>query len=153
VILRNDCNGRNQKLDECAKHLQSTRTFGSSQDKWLLLPVFLKANGLVKQHIDSFNHFVDHDLKNLLNTNNCVTSDVDPKCFLVYTNIYVGKTTMVALGTGPSHRRMQAEVHDVICTGGRRYRVSAGDQAHQTAASYAGPLTDHAREQQVHAQW
>ena len=52
--------------------------------------MFLKANGLVKQHIDSFNYFVDHDLKNILNTNNCVTSDVDPKCFLVYTNIYVG---------------------------------------------------------------
>jgi len=59
----------------------------------------------------------------------------------------------VALGTAPSHRRMQAEVHDVICTGGRWYRVSAGEQAHQTAASYAGPPTDHAREQQVHAQW
>ena len=58
----------------------------------------------------------------------------------------------VALGTAPSYRRMQAEVNDVICTGGRRYRLSAGKQAHQTAASYAGPPTDHAREQQVHAQ-
>jgi len=60
---------------------------------------------------------------------------------------------LVALGTGSSHRRLQAEVHDVICTGGGRYRVSAGKQAHQTTASYAGPPTDHAREQQVHAQW
>ena len=59
---------------------------------------------------------------------------------------------LVALGTAPSHRRMQAEVHDVICTGDRRYRVSAGEQTHQTAASYAGPPTDHAREQQLHAQ-
>jgi len=58
----------------------------------------------------------------------------------------------VAMGTGPSHRRMQAGVHDVICTGGRQYRVSAGEQTHQTAASYAGPPTDHAREQQVHTQ-
>jgi len=48
---------------------------------------------------------------------------------------------------------MQAEVYGVICTGGRRYRVSVGEQAHQMAASYAGPPTDHAWEQQVHAQW
>jgi len=62
----------------------------TAEDKWLLLPVFLKAKGLVKQHIDSLDYFVNHDLRNLLNTNNCVTSDVDPKVFLVYTNIYVG---------------------------------------------------------------
>ena len=60
------------------------------EDKWLLLPAFLKVKGLVKQHIDSFNYFVDHDLKNILNANNRVTSDVDPKFSLVYTNIYVG---------------------------------------------------------------
>ena len=43
-----------------------------------------------KQHIDSLNCFVDHDLKNILGANNRVTSDVDPKFSLVYTNIYVG---------------------------------------------------------------
>ena len=32
------------------------------EDKWLLLPAFLKFKGLVKQHIDSFNHFVNVDL-------------------------------------------------------------------------------------------
>ena len=62
----------------------------TTEDKWLLLPAFLKARGLVKQHIDSFNYFVDHDLKNILNANNQVTSDVAPKFSLVYTNIYVG---------------------------------------------------------------
>jgi len=60
------------------------------EDKWLLLPASLIVKGLVKQHIDSFNCFVDHDLKNTLNANNRVTSDVDPKFSLVYTNIYVG---------------------------------------------------------------
>jgi len=47
---------------------------------------------------------------------------------------------------------MQVEGHDVLCTRIRRYRVSTGEQAHQTAASYVGPPTDHAQEQQVHAQ-
>ena len=132
----------------------------TAEGKWLLLPVFLKAKGLVEQHIDSLDYFVNHDLRNLLNTNNCVTSDVEPKFFLVYTNIYVGMPEQDdhggggtgGAGNGPSHRRTQAEVHDAICTGGRRYRVSAGEQAHQTAASYADPPTDYAREQQVHTQ-
>lgn len=46
--------------------------------------------GLVKQHIDSFNYFVDVDLKNILRANNKVTSDIDPKFWLKYTDIRVG---------------------------------------------------------------
>ena len=39
----------------------------------------MKVKGLVKQHIDSFNYFVDVDIKNILKANNKVTSDVDPR--------------------------------------------------------------------------
>ncbi|KAI0289642.1 beta and beta-prime subunits of DNA dependent RNA-polymerase [Russula brevipes] len=60
------------------------------EDKWLLLPAFLKVKGLVKQHIDSFNYFVDVDIKNILKANNKVTSDVDPRFWLKYTDIHVG---------------------------------------------------------------
>lgn len=60
------------------------------QDKWLLLPAFLKTKGLVKQHIDSFNYFVDVDIKNILKANDKVTSDVDPRFWLRYTDISVG---------------------------------------------------------------
>ncbi|CAO3675676.1 unnamed protein product [Rhizopus microsporus] len=35
------------------------------EEKWKLLPAFLKVKGLVKQHIDSFNYFVNVDLKKL----------------------------------------------------------------------------------------
>ncbi|TFY61606.1 hypothetical protein EVG20_g6992 [Dentipellis fragilis] len=62
----------------------------SVEDKWLLLPAFLKVKGLVKQHIDSFNYFVDVDIKNILKANNKVTSDVDPRFWLKYTDIHVG---------------------------------------------------------------
>ncbi|OSX57976.1 hypothetical protein POSPLADRAFT_1185402 [Postia placenta MAD-698-R-SB12] len=62
----------------------------SVEDKWLLLPAFLKVKGLVKQHIDSFNYFVDVDIKNILKANNKVTSDVDPRFWLKYTDIVVG---------------------------------------------------------------
>ncbi|KAI6003252.1 beta and beta-prime subunits of DNA dependent RNA-polymerase [Pisolithus orientalis] len=60
------------------------------EDKWLLLPAFLKVKGLVKQHIDSFNYFVDVDIKNIVKANNKVTSDVDPRFWLKYTDIHVG---------------------------------------------------------------
>jgi len=60
------------------------------QDKWLLLPFFLQVKGLVKQHIDSFNYFVDTDIKNIVKANNKITSDVDPRFWLKYTDINVG---------------------------------------------------------------
>jgi DNA-directed RNA polymerase III subunit RPC2 len=46
--------------------------------------------GLVKQHIDSFNYFVDVDIKNIVRANNKVTSDVDPRFWLKYADIKVG---------------------------------------------------------------
>lgn len=60
------------------------------EDKWELLPAFLQVKGLVKQHIDSFNFFVEKDLKNIVKANDRVTSDIDPNFFLKYTDIYVG---------------------------------------------------------------
>ncbi|KAJ3742965.1 hypothetical protein DFH05DRAFT_1498772 [Lentinula detonsa] len=60
------------------------------EDKWLLLPAFLKVKGLVKQHIDSFNYFVDVDIKNVVKANNKITSDVDPRFWLKYTDINIG---------------------------------------------------------------
>ncbi|KAL5520388.1 RPC2 [Sanghuangporus baumii] len=60
------------------------------EDKWLLLPAFLKVKGLVKQHLDSFNYFVDVDIKNIVKANSKITSDVDPRFWLKYTDIQVG---------------------------------------------------------------
>jgi DNA-directed RNA polymerase III subunit RPC2 len=62
----------------------------SVEDKWLLLPAFLKVKGLVKQHIDSFNYFVDVDLRNIVKANAKVTSDVDPRFWFRYLDIRVG---------------------------------------------------------------
>ena len=61
------------------------------EDKWMLLPAYLQVKGLVKQHIDSFNYFVDVDLKNIIRANERVTSDIDPKFYLKYTDISVGR--------------------------------------------------------------
>lgn len=60
------------------------------EDKWLLVPEFLKIKGLVKPHIDSFNYFVKVEIKKILKANDKVLSDADPNFYLKYTNIYVG---------------------------------------------------------------
>jgi DNA-directed RNA polymerase III subunit RPC2 len=96
----NRTNWRGLGLTDPIKHVEvcvytisfQTLSFDANfqQDKWLLLPAFLKVKGLVKQHIDSFNYFVDVDIKNIVKANNKVTSDVDPRFWLKYVNINVG---------------------------------------------------------------
>ena len=47
--------------------------------------------GLVKQHISSFNFFVEVELKKIVRANRQILSDVDPDFYLRYTDIYVGR--------------------------------------------------------------
>ncbi|XP_027049926.1 DNA-directed RNA polymerase III subunit RPC2-like, partial [Pocillopora damicornis] len=46
--------------------------------------------GLVKQHIDSFNYFINVDIKKIVKANEKITTDADPVWYLKYLNIYVG---------------------------------------------------------------
>jgi DNA-directed RNA polymerase beta subunit len=65
----------------------------STVDKYQLLPAFLKVRGLVKQHIDSFNYFINCEIKKIIHAtgNEKVTSDVDPNFYLKYLDIFVGE--------------------------------------------------------------
>ena len=47
--------------------------------------------GLVKQHIDSFNYFINVDIKKMMKANNRVLSDADPNWYLEYLDIHVGE--------------------------------------------------------------
>ncbi|CAG5128580.1 unnamed protein product [Candidula unifasciata] len=60
------------------------------EEKWRLLPAFLKTKGLVKQHIDSFNYFINTEIKKIMKANDKILSDADPNFYLKYLNIYVG---------------------------------------------------------------
>ncbi|KAL3881750.1 hypothetical protein ACJMK2_028145, partial [Sinanodonta woodiana] len=60
------------------------------EEKWKLLPAFLQVKGLVKQHIDSFNFFINVEIKNIMKANEKITSDADPNFYMKYLNIYVG---------------------------------------------------------------
>ncbi|XP_042436786.1 DNA-directed RNA polymerase III subunit 2-like isoform X1 [Zingiber officinale] len=63
----------------------------SAVDKFPLIPAFLKVRGLVKQHLDSFNYFIDHGIKKILEANNFLVCRHDPNFYLRYTNIEVGR--------------------------------------------------------------
>ena len=69
-----------------------TRPIKSVEEKWKLLPHFLRMRGLMRQHIDSFDNFINSELKNIVAAkSNCeVRSEADPKFFLRYTDIYIG---------------------------------------------------------------
>lgn len=68
-----------------------TDPIDNARDKWNLVPAFLKVKGLVKQHIESFNHFVEVELKKIIEAEPIITSDIDPDFYLKYEDIYVGR--------------------------------------------------------------
>lgn len=68
-----------------------TAPIDCAKDKWNLLPAFLKVKGLVKQHIDSFNHFVDLELQKIVDADPWIMSDVDPSFYIKYQKIYIGR--------------------------------------------------------------
>lgn len=67
-----------------------TDEISTAKDKWNLLPAFLKVKGLVKQHLDSFNYFVETDIKKIVKANEKILSDVDPEFYLKYLDIRIG---------------------------------------------------------------
>ncbi|BEJ10664.1 hypothetical protein CspHIS471_0100860 [Cutaneotrichosporon sp. HIS471] len=68
------------------------------EDKWELLPAFLKVKGLVKQHLDSFNYFVHTDIKAILHANSLVQSDANPRYYIKYTDIRIGRPLRKEVG-------------------------------------------------------
>ncbi|KAF5094949.1 hypothetical protein D0Z00_003324 [Geotrichum galactomycetum] len=80
----------NELLNPVYKGKELTDKIDTAADKWNLLPAFLKVKGLVKQHLDSFNYFVDVDLKKIVKANQKIVSDVDPQFYFKYLDIRVG---------------------------------------------------------------
>ncbi|OAD47023.1 DNA-directed RNA polymerase III subunit RPC2 [Eufriesea mexicana] len=72
-----------EKYNKVVKHIQ---------DKWKLVPAFLKGKGLVKQHIDSFNYFINVEIKKIVKANEKVISDADPLFYVKYLNVHVGSS-------------------------------------------------------------
>ncbi|WPK22911.1 hypothetical protein PUMCH_000133 [Australozyma saopauloensis] len=80
-------------LKEEYKGRKLTDPINTVKDKWELLPAFLKVKGLVKQHLDSFNYFIETDLKKIVKANEYVFSDVKRDFYIRYRDIRVGRTS------------------------------------------------------------
>ncbi|CAI4212519.1 unnamed protein product [Parascedosporium putredinis] len=61
-----------------------TDPISTKEDKFQLLPAFLKVKGLVKQHIDSYNFFVEQGIKDIVRANSRIKSDVESRFLLEY---------------------------------------------------------------------
>ncbi|XP_024024074.1 DNA-directed RNA polymerase III subunit 2 [Morus notabilis] len=67
-------------------------------DKYQLLPEFLKVRGLVKQHLDSFNYFVNTEIKKIVRSNSRIVSSVDPSIYLRFTDVRIGEPSVTMDG-------------------------------------------------------
>ncbi|KJE97756.1 polymerase III polypeptide B [Capsaspora owczarzaki ATCC 30864] len=98
------------------EHAQLTRPVSELKDKWQLVPAFLKVKGLVKQHIDSFNYFLNVEIRKIVQANDRITSDADPTFYLRYTNIQVGAPTAeeyYSYATSPPIAPQQCRLRDM----------------------------------------
>ncbi|CAF1919240.1 unnamed protein product [Brassica napus] len=72
----------------------------STADKFQLVPEFLKVRGLVKQHLDSFNYFINVGIKKIVRANSRITSTLDPSIYLwSFKDVYVGEPSILNVGT------------------------------------------------------
>ncbi|KAF8049674.1 hypothetical protein N665_0012s0274 [Sinapis alba] len=70
----------------------------TAADKFQLVPEFLKVRGLVKQHLDSFNYFINVGIKKIVRANHLITSTLDPSIYLKFKDVYVGEPCILSIG-------------------------------------------------------
>ena len=69
---------------------------GSLKDKWRMLPHFLKIRSLMRQHIDSFDHLVNVEMKQIVQSPSAceIRSEHDPNFYLRYTDCWLGEPSV-----------------------------------------------------------
>lgn len=55
-----------------------------------LIELFFKEKGLVRQHIESFNYFIENEIRQIVEANNIVDSDIDHAFYLKYLSVRIG---------------------------------------------------------------
>lgn len=113
--LRESDDGRGvlDSIDALGEDDDLTRPIKATTDKYKLLPAFLAVRGLVRQHLDSYNHFVRTGIRNILRANDKITSDVDPKFFMRYEDIqilppsHVEESVSVSMSIAPHECRLR----------------------------------------------
>lgn len=73
-----------------------------------LIKLFFKDKSLVRQHIDSFNYFIEHDIRSIMEANSIVDSDIDHAFYLKYLKIRVGVPSV-------TENMVEAHVYPLEC--------------------------------------
>ncbi|KAK3187779.1 hypothetical protein Dsin_027340 [Dipteronia sinensis] len=74
---------------------QRAASIKSAVDKYQLLPEFLKVRGLVKQHLDSFNYFVNTDIKKIVLANDHLVSAIDPRIYIRFKKVWICRPSVI----------------------------------------------------------
>lgn len=71
-------------------HGRLTSPIKELREKYELLPAFLRVRGLVRQHIDSFNYFINQELRKIIRAkgNERITCDTDANFYLRYVVLF-----------------------------------------------------------------
>jgi DNA-directed RNA polymerase III subunit RPC2 len=92
---------KQKKATAVAHDYGSTKTpddapVGSLKDKWRLLPHFLRLRSLLRQHIDSYDHFVEKEIQQIVQSPSAceIRSEHDPKFYLRYEACWVGEPSV-----------------------------------------------------------
>ncbi|HDD64409.1 MAG TPA: DNA-directed RNA polymerase subunit B, partial [Thermoprotei archaeon] len=62
----------------------------TSEDRWKLVEAYIKEKGLVRQHLDSYNHFIQHVLQQIIDEQGIIETEI-PGLFIRLGKIEVGK--------------------------------------------------------------
>jgi len=87
------------------------------EERWKLLPAYLKCRGLVKQHIESFNHFITKKLQDIVQANAVVQFSEDRNLWLRYTNLEVMKPTLIESGAGRAITPQECRLRELTYKG------------------------------------
>ncbi|XP_050232064.1 DNA-directed RNA polymerase III subunit 2 isoform X2 [Mercurialis annua] len=83
-------NNEQNLVDQLINKQKLAAPIKTAVDKFQLLPEFLKLRGLVKQHLDSFNYFVNIGIKKIVRANDRIVSTVDPSIYLKFKDVWIG---------------------------------------------------------------
>lgn len=91
----NNYDDDDDRLNSCRNN-NYDQPIGSLIEKWRLVPYFLRLRSLLKQHIDSFNHFIDNEIQQIISSpsNNEIRSEHDPKFFMKYESCSIGNPSI-----------------------------------------------------------
>ncbi|KAL6179145.1 hypothetical protein ACLB2K_050661 [Fragaria x ananassa] len=70
----------------------------SATDKFTLLPELLKVRVVVREHLDSFNYFVNTGIKRIVRANDRTVSELDPRIYIKFLDVDIGEASVTRDG-------------------------------------------------------